>query len=108
MVGVLLFASEIFSIRSYTILYILLIVAMPSVFELTKGWTWDRAIGEFSYPVYLIHCAILTVYSPFRHFIEDDFRLYAVMGATIVLSACGLVVERMIHAGLKRCIAPVR
>jgi peptidoglycan/LPS O-acetylase OafA/YrhL len=108
MVGLLLFASEVFSIRSYTVLYILLVAAMPSVFELTKDWKWDRAIGEFSYPVYLIHCAILTVYSPLRHFIPDNFKLYAVMSATIVLSSLGLVVERMMHDGLKRCCAPAR
>lgn len=32
-----------------------LFLLIPPMFELTKTWTFDRIIGEFSYPVYLVH-----------------------------------------------------
>ncbi len=37
---------------------------VPYLFALTRNLTWDRAIGELSYPVYLVHFQILQVLLP--------------------------------------------
>jgi peptidoglycan/LPS O-acetylase OafA/YrhL len=37
---------------------------VPSLFALTRNIAWDRAIGELSYPVYLVHFQILQVLLP--------------------------------------------
>lgn len=36
-------------------------VALPSMFKLFRNVKWDRAIGELSYPVYLVHMLIVLV-----------------------------------------------
>ena len=39
--------------------------ALPFVFHVTARWRWDRAVGELSYPVYLVHflfCFVLEAF----------------------------------------------
>ncbi|OGZ65389.1 MAG: hypothetical protein A3C50_03550 [Candidatus Staskawiczbacteria bacterium RIFCSPHIGHO2_02_FULL_43_16] len=41
--------------------YVLLIVALPFVFELTRNSAVVRRIGDFSYPVYICHIFVLAI-----------------------------------------------
>ena len=34
------------------------------LFKLTANWKWDRWVGELSYPLYLVHMAVLWVLYP--------------------------------------------
>lgn len=60
-----LFALPLVERVSYTgslaLLWLLALVGIPALFELTKSSKLDRAVGEYSYPVYLVHlsCAPL-------------------------------------------------
>lgn len=42
--------------------YFLFFLSLPPIFSLSKKWTWDRFIGEFSYPLYISHFFILDVF----------------------------------------------
>jgi peptidoglycan/LPS O-acetylase OafA/YrhL len=39
----------------------LVALALPTLFELTRNWSWDRAIGEWSYPIYLGHLLVIEI-----------------------------------------------
>jgi peptidoglycan/LPS O-acetylase OafA/YrhL len=45
----------------YNILYFLAFISIPFIFNLTKGWSVDRSVGDLSYPVYILHYPILLV-----------------------------------------------
>jgi peptidoglycan/LPS O-acetylase OafA/YrhL len=36
-------------------------LAVPCLFHLTKDWSFDRMIGELSYPLYLVHLPVMTM-----------------------------------------------
>ncbi|MEN9353137.1 MAG: hypothetical protein RL318_462 [Fibrobacterota bacterium] len=38
-----------------------LAISLPSLFRLTKDWTWDRWIGDLSFPLYLSHWLVLAI-----------------------------------------------
>src|SRR5256885_7137429 len=45
--------------------YSILILSACAVFlfPLTNRWGWDRALGEFSYPIYICHMFFITFFS---------------------------------------------
>lgn len=43
------------------IFILLFALFLPTVFELTRNWKFDRAIGELSYPIYLVHLLFLAL-----------------------------------------------
>jgi peptidoglycan/LPS O-acetylase OafA/YrhL len=42
-------------------LFAVLAAIAPTLFRLTKGWKWDRYIGELSYPLYVCHFLVIWV-----------------------------------------------
>jgi peptidoglycan/LPS O-acetylase OafA/YrhL len=100
----ILFASRIFDIHSYTILYVLFALAVAPIFELSKNWKWDRLVGELSYPVYLVHASILTVYAPLRHFIPEDSKIYWITAGTLVLSMAAVSIEARWQAAFRSAV----
>lgn len=80
------------------LLYTLFAVLIGPVFSLTKNWGWDRAIGELSYPVYLIHWGLLSVYAPLRHVVPDSAKVYFITFVSIVLSLMFLHLEERIKS----------
>lgn len=89
-----IFGDKIFDWHSIVILYGAFVALIGPVFCLTKNWAWDRAIGELSYPIYLVHWGLLSVYSPLRHFIPEGLKPYFVVCVSIVLSLVLLLAER--------------
>lgn len=57
---------------------------LPLIFSLTKDWTIDRWIGEFSYPIYLVHLLSMGIPG-----VRDGFWSYILMS---VVCAIPLVV----------------
>ncbi len=39
-------------------------LAVPGLFEATKGVRWMNALGDLSYPVYLVHTMVLVLIGP--------------------------------------------
>jgi peptidoglycan/LPS O-acetylase OafA/YrhL len=94
---VICFEAELLPVADKTLLYILITLAVPAVFALTKNWRWERQIGELSYPVYLVHGGILSIYSPFRHFVPEEGKVYVVAFGSIALSVGLLWVETLLR-----------
>ena len=44
---------------SYLMFLAVVMVSIPVIFAWTKNWKWDRALGELSFPLYLVHKPIL-------------------------------------------------
>lgn len=44
-------------------LCLLLFVFMPAIFEALKNNTFDRLVGELSYPIYITHAGIISIFS---------------------------------------------
>jgi peptidoglycan/LPS O-acetylase OafA/YrhL len=42
-------------------------ISIPFIFELTKSIKWDRWIGNLSYPVYIIHSAVIMLCANYLH-----------------------------------------
>jgi peptidoglycan/LPS O-acetylase OafA/YrhL len=40
--------------------YILVVAALPALFELSRRFRWDSWLGELSYPIYLAHLSVLS------------------------------------------------
>lgn len=93
LISVICFETDLLPVADKTLLYVLITLAVPPIFALTKNWRWDRSIGELSYPVYLVHCGILGIYSPFRHIVPDGAKVYFVAISSILLSIALLAVE---------------
>lgn len=55
-------ASMIYAVWPY---YLMALIALPCLFHLTRYSKLDSAIGNFSYPVYMIHWVVLMFYEAF-------------------------------------------
>jgi peptidoglycan/LPS O-acetylase OafA/YrhL len=63
-------------------LFVILFFSLPSLFHFTKDWRIDRWIGELSYPTYIGHMLVIALLPEL-----GAAKGYAVVGATLVLSA---------------------
>ncbi len=43
------------------VMFAITALAIPYIFTLTKSWRFDAAIGELSYPIYIVHGLIITL-----------------------------------------------
>jgi peptidoglycan/LPS O-acetylase OafA/YrhL len=78
----------------------LLFIAQPWIHHLTSKWTWDRAIGEFSYPVYLWHVVIGYYFGPAQTLWSGYFLLLL----SVLASAPLVLVERPIGLWRERSL----
>ena len=46
------------------LVYFAMVGVLPLVFRATKNWSWDRSIGELSYPVYIVHYLVIDLIGP--------------------------------------------
>ncbi len=93
LIGCVVWGNAIFDWNSVGVLYVLFALLIGPVFALTKNWAWDRAIGELSYPVYLVHGGLLSIYAPLRHIVPNSAKVYVIAMASIVLSILLLQIE---------------
>jgi peptidoglycan/LPS O-acetylase OafA/YrhL len=53
---------DLISLHGKSYLYLVLFsVCIPFIFKLSKKWTFDRYLGELSYPIYISHLLVQTV-----------------------------------------------
>lgn len=73
---------------TYTLIQPILLIAfmllIPNLFELTKNNKADRFIGELSYPLYILHFPIRTLFDGFA--IQNEYFGLSVLAATLCLS----------------------
>jgi peptidoglycan/LPS O-acetylase OafA/YrhL len=88
---------------------VLFVVALPGVFEATKGVRWMNALGDLSYPVYLVHYIVLIVIGPFL------FELLVPLGGrtsmaawAVVATAVAFVVHKLVEAPLASAMKHIR
>lgn len=68
--------------------YLCLALSLPFLFQFSRRYAWDRALGDLSYPVYLIHWPILALMPfllPSQYLAQWQGLTVAVI--TVVLSA---------------------
>ena len=70
------------------------IVAIPSLFRVTKRWRWDRELGELSYSLYLCHGLVIFILDAAIRFEAPLYRALAIVVLSCLLSvALYLTVE---------------
>ena len=77
-------------------------LGMPWIFTAFKDSRFDNALAAWSYPLYLGHAVILSLYSPLRHFVPDGQRVYVVVALTVLLSKVVLVLDKRVQLRFKR------
>jgi peptidoglycan/LPS O-acetylase OafA/YrhL len=60
-------------------------VALPSLNAATARSTFDRAIGELSYPLYLVHVPIISLLGAFQVF-RSSYNLYILTVFTLAIA----------------------
>ena len=75
-----------------------LALALPVLFLRFGSARWDRALGELSYPIYLVHLLVIGVIATFGWNIGGDASLLIVLGSlaagAVLAHAVGLPFER--------------
>jgi peptidoglycan/LPS O-acetylase OafA/YrhL len=59
LIGMVLVQQYIDSLDNHKF-YILVVVALPALFDLSRRFRWDSWLGEMSYPIYLAHLSVLS------------------------------------------------
>ncbi len=78
--------------------YFAVFLSIPFIFNKTKRSSFDRQIGELSYPVYLSHFLIIRVFSLFLE-LDNPFSGVWVLTSTLLFS---LIVNRFITRNLEK------
>jgi peptidoglycan/LPS O-acetylase OafA/YrhL len=87
-------------------LYALIVLALPTLFELTKKMKWDSYIGEYSYPLYLWHYAfaVLIVYNqPAPTLLNGSIAMtLSLIHAALVIHYVQMPVDKIRHRLYRR------
>ena len=82
-------------------LYVLVGLSLPFMFGVTKNLSWDRFIGDLSYPVYLVH---LWVHSIIERLAGVNGTLVAIASVLLALGIM-LVIEKPVERFRRRRVA---
>ena len=82
--------------------YLLVGLSMPFIFHASRRSRMDNHIAAWTYPSYLGHAVILSAYTPLRHFIPDDMKIYAVLALTAGLVFPLIHFDEKIQARFKK------
>lgn len=86
----------IFGLQDYRY-YGLFAAALPFVFGFSKDSKWDRNVGDYSYPLYLCHGAVISFWAPLRHFVSSaQVQLYVVLALALLLSWIALRIDSVV------------
>jgi peptidoglycan/LPS O-acetylase OafA/YrhL len=91
---IIVFVVGIFLKRQYQI-YAVVGVFLPWLFEFSRLYKWDRALGELSYPLYLVHWPVLGIIALVTRAIEPaligTMMALPIAAVAIAVAAAGLV-----------------
>lgn len=87
-------------------LYMVIAILLPFVFVFTKNNKFDRGLGELSYPVYLVHVFVITVFSAIGVHAAIWIVIGSVLGAFVLNFYIANPVERVrsgrVEFGIKK------
>jgi peptidoglycan/LPS O-acetylase OafA/YrhL len=66
--------------------FMLAVAAIPFLFRASKSWTFDRLLGELSYPIYICHVLVIWCLDRVVSLGAGYVRGFTIMAATIALS----------------------
>ena len=69
-------------------------VAVPGLFEATKNVRWMNALGDLSYPVYLVHTMVLILFGQW------------LLDGSLSFKSLGIWPRLPVPGGLQRCDSP--
>lgn len=81
--------------------YVLFTLSIPFIFQATKNNKIDRSIGEYSYPIYLCHGVLLSIWAPLRHFIPNFLTIYILLILCLITCSLVLIIDRKIQNQFK-------
>lgn len=70
-----------------------MIIFLPFIFLLTKQNTFDRYIGEYSYPLYIIHLTVFVVSKELMNVFDINYNYLAEIMLVISLIFSALIIE---------------
>lgn len=98
LVLVVVFVPGILLERQYQ-LYALVGLLLPALFDFSRRNSWDRSIGDLSYPLYLVHWPIAAFAAATIGGIEPDVvEIVAVYPVAVIVLAVGVA------AAINRCV----
>ncbi|MGA7713415.1 MAG: acyltransferase [Rhizomicrobium sp.] len=77
------------------LIYTVAVFSLPFVFQAFKNITWDRWVGNMSYPVYLFHTAVIAA-------IRDFTRSHSTFLIVVLTLALAFVVNYFVEEPLER------
>jgi peptidoglycan/LPS O-acetylase OafA/YrhL len=77
-------------------------LALPWIFAPLRGLAWDRALGEWAYPLYLLHYLIAYVGMDLAAVYHVRLRFWALVPAALIISALFWRLMRPALADLRR------
>ena len=81
-------------------------ISLPSLFAASRSISWDRKIGELSYPIYLLHMLFVSIVLRLPGLSDKpDLSSGVVIGGTIVGA---IIVERVIGSAVERWRARIK
>lgn len=86
-------------------LYFSMIIWLPFLFSATRGFKFDRYIGELSYPVYLVHLLIIKIMTDYG-LLKYQWRSTVAVIFFVVIAA--MVIRYFVENPVERLRARVR
>ena len=90
-------------------LLVFLATVLPAVFSFTRNHRWDTRLGELSYPIYVVHFALVLRTAPYA----DKYPLAATVANVVGAVLLAVLLEKLIghriekfRDAIKRRIAP--
>lgn len=88
---------------SMVLLWTLVAVGVPALFATTKDSWWDSAIGDLSYPVYLVHLSIIRSIPDYA-WKQDPTHLASNLWYLLAVMALSVAVAILLNFGMGRWI----
>lgn len=79
--------------RINSLLYLTVAVSLPAIFSASRGWNWDNAVGQLSYPIYLCHIEVITFWAG----ANPRAALIASVAVSICLIVLAMPIEHIRH-----------
>jgi peptidoglycan/LPS O-acetylase OafA/YrhL len=79
----------------HNIMLIVIALSIPLLFHMSATWQWDAAIGNLSYPVYLVHIVTIGV-------LAAAFRIHSGVLAAIISVLVSMLIVRFIDSPMDK------